>query len=126
MLPEKRKRVSIGFDIQDCENCPKLSKFPIKKGKKYYHLRFSDKEMRLARRRVYERSEEFNDRYRWRAGIKATMSEYDRRTGVKKLRVRGIKAVQFCAKLKALGVNIFRAAAFRAAKMMAVETPCEA
>ena len=49
------------------------------------------------------------------------MSEYDRRTGVKQLRVRGLKAVKFCAALKALGVNIFRAAG-----MMPEEVFCEA
>ena len=43
------------------------------------------------------------------------MSEYDRRTGVKHLRVRGLKAVRFCATLKAIGVNIFRATAVRKA-----------
>ena len=31
----------------------------------------------------------------------ATMSEYDRLTGVKNLRGRGRKAVRFCAKMKA-------------------------
>ena len=41
------------------------------------------------------------------------MSEYDKRTGVKHLRVRGFKAVRFCATLKAVGVNIFRATAVR-------------
>ncbi len=123
---KKRKRVSIGFDIKDCENCPNLSKCPVKEGKKYYYLRFTDKEMRLAKRRIYERSDQFKDRYRWRAGVEATMSEYDRRTGVKQLRVRGIKAVRFCATLKALGVNIFRAATFRASKMIAVEALCAA
>ncbi|MBU4425900.1 MAG: hypothetical protein L6406_15965 [Desulfobacterales bacterium] len=41
------------------------------------------------------------------------MSEYDRRTGVKHLKVRGLKAVRFCATLKAIGVNIFRATAVR-------------
>ena len=43
------------------------------------------------------------------------MSEFDRRTGVKHLRVRGFKAVRFCATLKAIGVNLFRAAAVRKA-----------
>ena len=43
------------------------------------------------------------------------MSEFDRRTGVKKLRVRGFKAVRFYATLKALGLNILRAAAVMAA-----------
>ena len=98
----------------------------MEKGKKYYYLRFTGKEMRIARRRIYEQSDAFKDRYRWRAGVEATMSEYDRRTGVKHLRVRGLKAVKFFSTLKALGVNIFRAAAFRAAKMMPVEGLCEA
>ena len=71
--------------------------------------------MRLAIRRAYEQTEEFKDRYRWRSGVEATMSEYDRKTGVKHLRVRGFKAVRFCATLKAVGVNIFRAAAVRKA-----------
>ena len=39
------------------------------------------------------------------------MSEYDRRTGVKKLRVRGLKAVTYAAIMKAIGLNIRRAAA---------------
>ncbi len=41
------------------------------------------------------------------------MFQFDRRTGVKHLRVRGMKAVRFCAFLKATGINIFRAAAFK-------------
>ena len=118
---KKKKRVSIGFASHHCQKCLKLSKCPVKKGKKYYYLRFTDKEMRIAKRRLYEQSERFKDRYRWRAGVEATMSEYDRRTGVKHLRVRGLKAVRFSATLKALGVNIFRAAAVRAAKMMPAE-----
>ena len=56
--------------------------------------------------------------------MEATISEYDRRTGVKHLRVRGLKAVRFGAILKALGVNILRAAAFMAAKMMLEEEFC--
>ncbi len=71
--------------------------------------------MRLSKRRAYEQTDEFKDRYNWRSGSEATMSEYDRRTGVKHLRVRGFKAVRFCATLKAIGVNIFRATAIRRA-----------
>jgi hypothetical protein len=67
--------------------------------------------MRIAKRRAYEQSDEFKDRYRWRAGVEATMSEYDRRTGVKRLRIRGFKSVRFYATLKAAGINILRAAA---------------
>ena len=43
------------------------------------------------------------------------MSEFDRRTGVKRLRVRGLTAVRFSAILKALGLNILRAAVVMAA-----------
>ena len=123
---KKGKRASIGFASQYCQNCPNLSNCPVKKGKKYYYLRFTDKEMRIARRRIYEQSDQFKDRYRWRAGVEATMSEYDRRTGVKHLRVRGLKAVKFCATLKALGINIFRAAAVRVSEMMPTWVLCEA
>jgi len=103
---KKRKRISIGFSFPDCEACPDLSGCPVKKGKKHYYLRCSNKEIRIARRRKNEQTEAFQDRYRWRVGIEATMSEYDRRTGVKRLRVRGLKAVRYCATLKALGINI--------------------
>ncbi|MCP4583498.1 MAG: hypothetical protein GY839_17960, partial [candidate division Zixibacteria bacterium] len=92
---------------------PCVSDCPVKAGKKYYYLRYTQKEMRLARRRRYEQTDEFKDRYRWRAGSEATMSEFDRRTGVKHLRVRGFKAVRYCAALKAAGINLFRAAAVR-------------
>lgn len=123
---KKRKKTSIGFCATSCQNCPELTRCPVKKGKKYFYLRFTDKEMRIAKRRLYEQSDKFKDLYRWRAGAEATISEYDRRTGVKRLRVRGLKAVRFCATLKALGVNIFRAAAIRAAKMMPQEGLCTA
>ena len=82
---KKRKNVSIGFASKHCQNCPALTKCPVKKGKKHYYLRFNCKDMRIAMRRKYEVSDEFKDRYRWRAGVEATMSEYDRKTGVKQL-----------------------------------------
>ncbi len=120
------KRNSFGFDSEHCQNCPNLSNCPVKRGKKYYYVRFTNKEMRIARRRIYEQSDEFKDNFKWRAGVEGTMSEYDRRTGVKHLRVRRLKAVKFCATLKALGINIFRSAALRAAEMMPKGDLCEA
>jgi hypothetical protein len=111
----KKTRHTVAFDSQHCSACPSQEVCPVKQGKKYHYLRYADKEMRLAIRRAYEQTDEFKDRYRWRSGVEATMSEYDRRTGVKHLRVRGFKAVRFCATLKAVGVNIFRATAVRKA-----------
>jgi hypothetical protein len=111
----KKSRHTVAFDSRHCSTCPLQETCPVKKGTKYHYLRYTDKEMRLSKRRAYEKTEEFKDRYRWRSGVEATMSEYDRRTGVKHLRVRGFKAVRFCAILKAIGVNIFRATAVRRA-----------
>ncbi len=123
---KKKKRNSVGFDSRICDHCPSLAQCPVKKGKKYYYLRFKDKDIRIASRRRYEQTEEFKDRYRWRAGAEAVMSEYDRRTGSKRLRVRGLKAVKYCATLKALAVNIFRATVTRAARMAGQQALCEA
>jgi len=115
LTKKKKNRHTAAFDSHYCRSCPFKEACPVQQGKKYHYLRYTEKEMRLAQRRAYEKTEEFTERYRWRAGIEATMSEYDRRTGVKHLRVRGFKAVRFCAIVKAIGVNIFRATAVRRA-----------
>jgi len=112
---KKKIRHTVAFDSQQCINCPNQNSCPVKQGKKHHYLRYTDKEMRLSKRRAYEQTGEFKDRYRWRSGSEATVSDYDRRTGVKHLRVRGLKAVRFCATLKAIGVNLFRATAVRKA-----------
>jgi hypothetical protein len=106
-----KKRFSAAFSMGDCRTCPQQEHCPVKAGKKAAYLRYSMKEVRLARRRIHEQTAEFRDKYRFRAGVEATMSEYDRRTGVKKLRVRGLKAVTYAAIMKAIGLNIRRAAA---------------
>jgi hypothetical protein len=112
---KKKTRFAQGFSCQTCAKCPLVNDCPVKPGKKYYYLRYEEKAMRIAKRRAEEQTAAFKERYRWRAGAEATMSELDRRTGVKRLRVRGFKAVRFCATLKAVGVNLFRAAAVRRA-----------
>jgi hypothetical protein len=110
---KKTKRFTARFDREHCRSCPEVDACPIKPGKKYYYLWYSEKNYRLSRRRQFEARDEFVDLYRWRAGVEATMSQYDRLTGVKRLRVVGLKAVRFCATLKATGLNILRAAAVR-------------
>jgi hypothetical protein len=112
----KKNRYTAAFECSHCATCPMTQQCPVKPGKKHYYLRYDDKTMRIAKRRTIEHSAEFKDKYRWRAGVEATMSEYDRTTGVKRLRVRGFPAVRFCAILKAMGVNIIRAAAVRKAR----------
>jgi hypothetical protein len=114
-IKKKKTRFTQGFDCETCAKCPLVNGCPVKPGKNYYYLYYEEKAMRIAKRRATEQTTEFKDRYRWRAGVEATMSELDRRTGVKRLRVRGFKAVRFSATLKAIGINLFRAAAVRMA-----------
>ena len=101
------------FNCSDCLKCSELKNCPVSEGKKAYTYYYDDKMIRLSKRRLSEDTDDFKDIYRYRAGVEATMSEYDRRTGVKHLRVRGVKAVSFSAAIKAIGINIFRAARFR-------------
>jgi len=118
----RKHRFRAAFLSRRCQACPQSSVCPVKPGKKYHYLRYDAKGVRLARRRTHQQTEEFRDRYRWRAGVEGAMSQYDRLTGVKHLRVRGLKAVRFCAILKAVGVNLFRATAVRRARRRAMET----
>ena len=120
----KKTRHTVAFDSRQCGVCPFQANCPAKRGKKNHYLHYTDKEMRLARRRAYEQTEAFRERYRYRSGIEATMSEYDRRTGVKHLRVRGLKAVRFSATLKALAINIFRAARVHKARVQETAPTC--
>jgi hypothetical protein len=112
-VKHKKKNYSAVFAITDCQSCLHQEECPSRKGKKAYYFRYTEKDVRLSRRRVFEKTAEFQDKYRFRAGVEASMSEYDRRTGVKHLRVRGMKAVSFAAVLKAIGINIFRATAHK-------------
>jgi len=129
-IKTKGERHTAKFDKDLCEGCPRRDDCPVKPGKRgWWYLRYDDKAMRLAVRRASEESPEFKDRYRYRAGVEATMSEFDRRTGVKQLRIRGSPAVRMSAKLKAVGLNIFRSTCARRAAIAGsgpptVEEPC--
>lgn len=113
VAPTKVKKTASGFSAAfpatTCLECPNFEQCPVAKGKKACYYRYKDKDIRLACRRKNEDTPSFREKYRYRAGVEATMSEFDRRTGVKHLRVRGMKAVRFAAVMKAIGLNIFRA-----------------
>lgn len=116
-LKKRKNRHTAVFSSGHCSACPFLAQCNVKQGKKHFYLNYDDKAQRCARRRAHEQTDAFKDCYRWRAGVEATMSAYDRRTGVKQLRVRGLKAVRFCAVLKAVAINILRATAVTLALM---------
>ena len=112
-VKHKKGKYIVLFGVQTCSGCPHLKHCPVKPGKKGYYLRYDDKALRLAERRAQEKTPQFQEVYRFRAGIEGTMSQMDRKTGLKYLRVRGLTPVSFCATLKAAGINILRAVVFR-------------
>jgi hypothetical protein len=99
------------FDREKCCACELRERCAVKVKAEVALLNpYSDKKRRLAQRRAKENTDEFRDKYRWRAGVEATMSRYKSQTGAGRLRVRGMPSVRFAEKLKALGLNIFRSA----------------
>jgi hypothetical protein len=116
--PERTKTGKNGgrivhFDKTICDKCPRQSDCPVKREKRRSTISYDAKSLRLARRRKHENTEAFREVYRYRAGAEGTMSDLDRITGIKRLRVRGMPQVRLAAVLKATGLNILRAVAFK-------------
>jgi hypothetical protein len=99
------------FAVEHCFGCPRRKECPVKSVRNGYGFSYDRKQVKMARRRAREKTAAFRDRYRYRSGIEGAFSALDRLTGVKQLRVRGMKAVRYCVTLKAAGVNLFRAMA---------------
>ena len=66
----------------------KRSTSSIPKGRR---LCYNSKQLRNTRRRAFQATPQFKQDYRFRAGVEAAMSQFDRRTRVKPLRVRASK-----------------------------------
>lgn len=106
--PETGK-VRAFFDGRACESCAHRDSCPAKMlrdGRRV--LRTTVHTAVLARRRRYEKTEEFKKRYAERAGIEATNSELKRAHGLGRLRIRGFLRVRLAIYLKALACNVKR------------------
>jgi hypothetical protein len=101
------------FDKSVCDKCHRQSECPVKRDKKSCTISYDAKSLRLSRRRKREKEEAFTEKYRYRSGIEGTMSDLDRMTGLKHLRVRGMPQVKLAATLKATGLNIRRSTTFK-------------
>jgi hypothetical protein len=121
-VKRNKKGTLTGIWSEDvCATCALFSSCAVKKAKHGYRLLYNHNEADAASRRRYERSAEFKDKYRYRAGIEATNSRYVQMTGARRMRYRGLKRIDNAARLKALGINMFRAAKYIASQ---VENPC--
>jgi IS5 family transposase len=121
--PEKQKSIktkigehggtTVYFDKTVCDLCHRQSECAVKRKKTSCTLSYDAKSLRLSRRRKREKEESFTEKYRYRSGVEGTMSDLDRMTGLKHLRVRGKPQVTLAATLKATGLNILRSVAFK-------------
>jgi len=109
----KQGGMTVYFDKAICDKCPRQSECPVKRKKTGCTISYDAKSLRLSRRRKQEKEEAFIEAYRYRSGIEGTMSDLDRTGGIKHLRVRGMPQVRLAATLKATGLNIRRATAFK-------------
>jgi hypothetical protein len=93
------------FDGTKCSLCPKAEQCPVKINDKISILKFSQKNMRLSKRRAFEQTESFKKQYAMRFGIEVSNSRLDRRTGFKKLRYRGLTKANLAVEAKIIGMN---------------------
>lgn len=104
-----KDRVEAVFSREHCTNCEFLPYCPVKPTKDgNYRLRYKRKDMATSRRRYYQESKHFKDRYKIRSGIEATISEADRVAGLKRIWTRGKVRVAVCLFMKALAINVKR------------------
>jgi hypothetical protein len=104
------------FDAATCSACPLLSACPASAvGRREARYQYTPDRVRQRERRLRDRTDGFRERYRWRSGIEGTMSRLKYRMGLASLRVRGLASVSYRTFLRALGLNIHRIAACRAA-----------
>jgi hypothetical protein len=104
------------FDRATCAACPlHQSCCASAADRKEPRYQYTRDRVRQRERRLHDLTDEFKDRYRWRAGIEGTMSRFKHQMGMAALRVRGRAAVGYATFLRALGLSIHRVAAYQAA-----------
>jgi hypothetical protein len=102
------------FDAATCAACPRRPQCPVQAprspGVATTRLQYEAQRLEMRQRRLDEQGPRFKERYRWRAGIEATMSRLKHQMGCAALLVRGKAAIAYEAFMGALGLNIQRCA----------------
>lgn len=102
-------KVRLTFAARDCESCTLSDRCPARRKKDGTRvLKTTLHDSVLARRRRYQQTDAFRERYAKRAGVEGTNSELKRKHGMGRLRVRGAKRVRLAVRLKALACNVKR------------------
>ena len=114
---QSKERIEVQFDQHHCRQCANRQRCPgyaSRPGRSIRRWQYTSARVAQCRRRLAEQTEAFIDRYRWRAGVEATMSRLKHQMGLSSLRVRGRPSVKYAVCLRALGMNIRRTAAYAA------------
>lgn len=109
------KQIDARFEKSVCAVCDLRAQCPcgIQAGRgKGPRLWYKHARVGRRSRLLYERTPEFRKKYRWRAGIEATISRLKNWLKLGSLRVRGRPSVALALRMKALGLNILRCVAF--------------
>lgn len=109
-----RHRIQARFDASICAACPLRDRCPTRTAARRgegRRVRYTPDRVRQRQRRLADRSSAFRSRYRWRAGVEATMARLKHQMRLAHLRVRGMNAVTYATTLRALGLNIRRCCA---------------
>ncbi len=110
-------RTRVEMPASACVDCPFRKHCPIEQGYDgKFTFEFSDKDRRLAGRRVEEATEVFQERYAPRSGIESTNSGLKNRLGLGSLSVRGLMSISRVLLHKLAGWNVLRASASKKLK----------
>ena len=122
---QKDKRRYARIEITHCANCDRVVACPVKwrEGAEFVTLTWTPAAGATAARRRYAKTKEFKDGYRIRSGIEATNSEFKRRYGGGRLRVRGSPVVKRVVHFKFMALNIGRWIAAKTRQINAAQKP---
>jgi hypothetical protein len=94
---------------QACENCEFRAQCPVTKRQRGYVLCHTAKQRRSAARRAEQATDEFRQGYRIRAGGESSNSGLKRKTGMGRLRTRGLRRMRMGVLLRCAGWNVLQA-----------------
>jgi len=121
--PDSGTQIHTRFDRETCEDCERRESCPVMRQevrrreregrdttspRSHPSLRRTPEQLVVARRRLTQQTEAFQEIYRYRAGCEGTNSEMKRAHGLNDLAVRGHERVELDVWFKGIALNIKR------------------
>ncbi len=105
----KQPVIQIAFQKSDCQSCPNLSDCTkAKSGYRTLTLRTEEVHKTLVQARAREKTKDFKEQYKKRAGIEGTISQGTRAFGLRFSRYRGFPKTRLQHILTACAINLVR------------------